>query len=33
MMRLRLPATTEGGYMLRPVKPDKIVILNFSLAG
>jgi hypothetical protein len=33
MIRLRLPATSEAGYMLPPVKPDNIVILDFSLAG
>jgi hypothetical protein len=33
MIRLRLPAKSEAGYMLRPVKPENIVILDFSLAG
>ena len=33
MIRLRLLATIGDGYMLHPVKPDNIVILDFSLAG
>jgi hypothetical protein len=33
MIRLRLPATSEAGYMLRAVKPESRDILDFSLAG